>query len=97
MSDARLRLLALFDREDREQADEERREWDARIAVAKARLEGKRFAAVVRDAGHRLNVRTPKGWVSLGNGELVPANATFGTLAHLLSRKLPLIRPIEVR
>ena len=97
MPDTRLQLLALFDREDREQAEEEQREWDARIVVAKARLDGKRFVAVAPGIRHRLSVRTPTGWVDLRDGELIPSNVRFSTLAYMLAQKRPCIRVVEVR
>lgn len=91
MPDARRRVLAAMDRDDRDRAEEERREWDARIAVAKALIDGRRIVAVIPEEelelGNRLSVRTRTGWVSLSDGEAFPANAFLSTLVFAVAEK----------
>lgn len=91
MSDARLRVLAAMDRDDRERAEEERREWDARIVVAKALLDDRRFVVTLPEEelhfGNRLSVRTRTGWVSLADGEVFPMNTFISTLVFAVAKK----------
>jgi hypothetical protein len=86
-NEIRLRLLAEMDRDDEEQREEERREWDARIAVSKALIDGRRIVAVVNDPGYRVSARTRSGWVSLGDGEAFPSTTFFNTLIHAVAKK----------